>query len=154
MPADFFGYSRTVSPNGTVMSSELATLSMGGIMSLVQQATGTYAQTVNAKFEAGSANLYWVTGQPQGTIQFARLVGTEGFLGGSNWSQIQGQCGSLVGLTLGSQGTSGCTTVQPINGATLSFTNGVPEQITVSFQAGLLDVTEGASIRVATMNRS
>ena len=145
---DFYGYSRDVKPNGQVTSSEFATLSIDGHMDLVQQVQATYMQTVNAKFEVGSPTLYWVTGQPQGTITFARLVGKGGFF--SKFSSLKGSCGKVVGLKVGLDGSGGCTTVQA-SGNTVSFDGGVAEQVSLSFQAGVLEVTEGATVRVASM---
>jgi hypothetical protein len=149
---DFFGYSRTVQPNGQLASSELATLSIGstGQMALVQQVSAMYGQQVNAKFVIGSPTLYWVTGQPQGTISFGRLVGANGYL--ADLSALQNTCGQILQLTLGLNGTGACAAQVAASGA-INFSGGVPEQVSFSTQAGLLEITEGASIRVASMSQ-
>lgn len=147
---DFFGYSREVKPNGQITSSEFATLYMGGKMDLVQNVTAQYGQSVNAKFEVGSPTLYWVTGQPQGAVNFGRLVGRGGFL--SRFNELKESCGKIVKLRLGLDGTGGCTAAQNTNGGTINFDGGVAESIQIQFSAGTLEVSEGASIKVASMS--
>lgn len=149
MATDFFGYTRDVNPNGQLATSEWATLSLGSKMSLVQSASWSYQQTVNPKYEAGSAALYWAVGQPSGTIQFSRAVGKGGFL--SNFGTLRNSCGTLVNLSVGLDGTGGCPSASP-GGKAIQFTGGVCQNITGSFQSGMLDVTEGATIMVATMS--
>lgn len=149
---DYFGYQRTVEPNGAIVSSEYATLSLGGgKMALVQTVRATYGQTVTAKFEVGSPTLYWITGQPVGQIELGRLVAKGGFLEG--FSSLENSCGSVIPVTLGLDGTGGCSVGEGGGGSGLQFSGGVPEQVTVQFQAGLLEISEGCSIKVASMTR-
>jgi hypothetical protein len=152
MAQDFFGYVRDVQANGSVLTSEFATINLGGgIIRLVQSVNATYAQNVQAKFEAGSPTLYWVTGQAQGTIQMGRLLGREGWLSG--FTAFENACGELRSLTIGLDGNSGCAAVAPANNSNLRFTDAVPQQITINFNVGGLEVTEGITIRAATMSR-
>src|ERR1700761_7118098 len=51
---------------------------------LIQNATCAYQHNVQPRFEAGSHNLYWVTGQSMGTLQLGRLIGDAGILAGIN----------------------------------------------------------------------
>lgn len=148
MAQDFFGYTRDVNANGQIATSEWATLSIGSRMSLVQSANWSYQQTVNPKYEAGSAALYWVQGQPSGTIRFSRAVGKGGFL--SAFSDLRNSCGSLLNLSIGLDGEGGCVKAG-FGGSAIQFSGGVAQSVEGSFQAGLLDVTEGANIMCATM---
>ena len=147
---DILGYRRDVKPNGQIYSSEFATISMGGRMSLVQSVQATYGQTITPKFEVGSPTLYWLTGQPMGQVEIGRLVGQGGFM--SAFGSIENSCGTLLGLKIGLDGTGGCTAAQS-GGAGLSFDGGVVASLTFSFSAGALEVTEGASIQVASMRK-
>ena len=148
---DILGYRRDVRPNGQIFSSEFATITMGGRVSLVQQVQATYGQTVTPKFEVGSPTLYWLTGQPMGQVQIGRLVGRGGFL--NSFGGVENSCGTLLSVKLGLDGTGGCSAAQGGGGSGLSFDGGVVENLTVSFQAGDLEVNEGAVIRVASMRR-
>jgi hypothetical protein len=149
MATDFFGYNRDVKPNGQIASSEFATLSLGSRMALVQSVQATYSQSVNSKFEVGSPTLFWVTGQPQGNIQFSRLVGKGGFL--SAFGELENACGKVIGVAIGLDGTGGCSAVTNAGGRGVQFSGGVPENINISFSAGTLEVSEGAALRVASM---
>jgi len=119
-------------------------------MSLVQSVTWSYQQTVNPKYEAGSAALFWVQGQPSGSINFTRAVGKGGFL--DAFSKLGNTCGTLVNLTIGLDGQGACAEAA-VSGKPIQFSGGVVQSIQGSFQSGLLDVTEGATILVATMSR-
>ena len=152
MSTDFFGYSREVKPNGQITSSEFATLYMGGKMDLVQNVTAQYGQSVNAKFEVGSPTLYWVTGQPQGSVNFGRLVGRGGFL--SRFGELKDSCGKIVKLHIGLDGTGGCTAAQGAGGSGVNFDGGVPESLQIQFSAGTLEVSEGVAIKVASLMTS
>ena len=149
---DYWGYDREVKPNGFIASSELATIAIGGgnNIQLVQQVTAQYAHMVSAKFESGSPTLYWLTGQPQGTISFSRLVGQEGFL--SSLSGLAGQCGSVIGVTLGLGGTGGCAAATISGGKSARFSGAVPESLNIAWQAGTLECQEGAAIKVASLD--
>jgi len=148
---DILGYRRDVKPNGQIYSSEFATISMGGKMSLVQQVQASYGQTVAPKFEVGSPTLYWLTGQPIGQVQIGRLVGRGGFF--STFGSLENSCGKLLGLRIGLDGNGGCTSEQQSADGGISFDGGVVANITASFGAGDLEVQEGATIQVASMRR-
>lgn len=148
---DILGYSRDIRPNGQIFSSEFATISMGGRMALVQGVQASYGQTVTPKFEVGSPTLYWLTGQPMGQVQIGRLVGRGGFF--DSFGTVEDSCGSLIGLKIGLDGTGGCTAAQGGGGSGLSFDGGVVANLTASFNAGDLQVQEGATIQVASMRR-
>lgn len=146
--SDFFGYERKVRPNGTIATSELATIKVGGNrISLVQNVNASYQQMVAPKFEAGSATLYWVLGQPQGTIQMQRLVGNGGFL--DEFRGIGDNCGELTDVSIGLDG-DGCAVVN--TGSKVAFRDAVPESVSISFNVGGLQVAESLSLRAAFMD--
>lgn len=154
MPTDFFGYSRDVKPNGQLVSSEFATIAIGGgdKIPLVQQVSATYEHQVMPKFESGSPTLFWLTGQAQGTIAFSRLIGQEGFL--SSLKGLSGQCGSLIGVTLGLDGKGACSAASTPSGGKAKFSGAIPQQISINWTAGALEVQEGATIRVSTLDKA
>lgn len=147
---DFFGYSREVKPNGQLISSEYATLSVGGKgrVTLVQAVQATYGQRAEPKFEAGSSNLYWVTGQPMGEITMGRLVGSDGL---SGIRMLEGGCGSLRSIKIGFDGQGGCAEAV-VAASGLNFRDAVPVSVGVSFTAGQLEVGENFSLRCAHMS--
>ena len=149
---DFYGYERDVKANGYLMSSEFATIAIGGAarIPLVQQVTAQYQHQVTPKFESGSPTLFWLTGQPQGTVSFARLVGQEGFL--TSLKALANSCGSLIGVTLGLDGTGGCVGAGSTSATKARFSGAVPDAIQISWAAGSLEVQEGATIRVAMLD--
>lgn len=151
---DFWGYDREVKPNGFIASSELATIAIGGSgpITLVQQVTAQYAHMVSAKFESGSPTLYWLTGQPQGSINFSRLVGHEGFL--ASLSALAGQCGSVIGVKLGLDGKGGCSGAASTGGANAKFSGAVPESLSIAWTAGTLECQEGSAIKVASLDKA
>jgi hypothetical protein len=140
----YFGYNRNTS--GTVATSEHATVSFGGggKLKLVQTVEAAYAQRVEARFEAGSADMYWVTGQPQGTISFSRMVTT----GDSLLSGYDVPCGEVSSIAIGMDGTS----CKPAGGGRLTFKDGVVERVGVSVQVGSLQVAESVQMKVATLS--
>jgi hypothetical protein len=149
---DFWGYDREVQPNGYIASSELATITIGDAsrITLVQNVTATYTHMVSAKFESGSPTLFWLSGQPQGSITFSRLVGKEGFL--ASLSGLSGKCGSVVGVTLALNGTGGCSGSAATGGKSARFSGAIPESLNIAWQAGTLECQEGAGLKVATLD--
>ena len=150
MPKDFLGYDRNIMPNGSVMSSEYATIALGSSrISLVQSVTAEYAQMTTPKYESGSPTLYWLTGQPSGAITMGRLVGKEGFL--KSLASLHNSCGSLIGVTLGLNGTGACIASASAK-TPLTFQGAVPNSLSISWSAGTLEVQEGCRIAVASLS--
>lgn len=147
---DFFGYSRKVTAPGTALPSEFATLTLGddaASVLLLQSAQISYAHTVQPFFEIGSADLYWVTGQPMGSAQIGRAVGQEGFL------QKFGKgtaCAKVQSLSLGVKKTGGCVEITS-SGKGVNLLNCMPESIMISVQAGALQMQEGMTLKVGTL---
>jgi hypothetical protein len=147
---DYWGYNRTVEPNGTLVSSEHATFDLGGRMALVQQVSANYAQNIMPKFEAGSATLRWLTGQAQGVINMDKLVGKEGFF--EAFAALVDSCGSLQTVKIGLSGDAGCAAAITPGGRTINYSGAVPAEVRTRFSAGQLEVQEGTTLRAAVMN--
>lgn len=152
---DIYSYKREASSaraDGGLASAEFAVLDLAGSeVRLVQQFSANYTHAVNAKFESGSANLYWQTGQPQGTVNFSRLVGMNGFMEGFEKS-LDGSCGSLTTLNVGMDGESACTVGAAPTGS-LNFGGAIPTAYNLTWTAGALDITEGLQIRVSSLSK-
>lgn len=147
--SDVFGYERTgVSDPGQVLSSDHALINVGGKVRLVQNVNGAYQHRVEPKFEAGSPNLYWVTGQASGTLEIGRLLGN-GDLGTD--LTTGDSCGVLETLTLSMTGKS-CS-AQTGGSQEFNFSGAVVQSYTISFSVGNLDVQEGLRIMVAELER-
>ncbi len=147
---DFFGYSRKVTAPGTALPAEFATLTLGddaAAVLLLQSAQINYAHTVQPFFEIGSANLYWVTGQPMGSAQIARAVGQEGFLQKFGRGSA---CARVQSLQLGLKSTGGCVEVTS-SGKGVNLLNCMPESIMISVQAGALQMQEGMTLKIGTL---
>lgn len=147
MATDFFGSEKTVKANDQIVTGELCSLSIGGNVSLLQQATATYQRQIMPMFEAGKTTTYYLTGQSEGTISATAAVGKAGFF--KNFGGSGGNCGKVdkLAFTLGSSG--GCSVSAS---GSLSFTNGLIENVGIQLQAGFTAVTNSMQIRVGTMN--
>jgi hypothetical protein len=147
MAEDFFGVDRTVTPSGSIATSELGTISLnnGANLTLVQSVTWQYQQQVNPMFEAGSPTLYLVQGQSQGNVDVTRAVGDGGL--GTQLKAASG-CGVLIPVTIGLDGT-GCANISGKNA--LKFGGGVARQYGGSISTQGLSVTENLSIFVSSL---
>lgn len=144
--ADIFGYSREVQSD-SIVSSDFAKISVGGQIGLVQQFNATYQRRIEPRFEVGSSNLYWVHGQPQGSIQLSKLVGTGGLLEGISLEQ----CGKIDSVSLDITGGGACA---PGGQGSLSFSGAMVQSINFVAQASNLDITTGVTILCAEMTKS
>lgn len=159
---DFFGYNRA--KVGTyIYSSDYAALyfsndpggtSMPAIKAgLVQNAALAYQHNVQPRFEAGSHELYWLTGQSVGTLQMGRLVSDRGMLadiqhGGSPTDVRKGVLGT-VEFKMGRIGMEGIAVKQDVlmlNGCVLSSYG-------VAFNVGGLEVQESLTIQTALVRK-
>jgi hypothetical protein len=151
---DFLAYERNVVPNGQLFSAEFATISLGSgsRMGLVQNVQASYGHSVNARFESGSATLFWQTGQPQGQIQAGRLVGRGGFF--SAFTELQDTCGRIIGVRIGLDGEGGCAAASTMDrGRALSFDGVVLENLSMGWSAGGLDINESVAMRAASLRQ-
>ena len=150
---DFYGYEREIKPNGQLVSSEFATLAIGdqgsasSEMSLVQGVQASYQQRAEPKFEAGSANLYWVAGQAMGDISMSRLVGASGMKG---IASMQGGGGVLKALKIAFNGEGSLESATSAAGG-LRFAGAIPLNIGITFSAGALEIGESVTVRAASM---
>lgn len=143
--SSIFNTTRTAKATGEISSSEYAKVTLGGIVSLGQSVSGNYNRQISTIFEIGNPNIYWVGGHEQGTLSISRLVGKNGFF--HNISP--GACGEIspVGVDLSA---GQCTT----GGSGLSFQDVIAEGLTWTISSGALEITEGVSLRFATLSRS
>lgn len=156
MPLDFFGYTRQ-RPGAHIMSSEYAAILMSNSqttapsnrLGLVQGATVAYGHRVMPIFEAGSSELYWLTGQPSGTIGIERVVG-DNFVAGLQGLAQPGSSSQLL-----NQGAIGEVDfkagVSTINQTVLRFGGCVLSGMTWSTSVGSLSIATQMKIEVALL---
>lgn len=144
MATDFFGHNREIKSSNQLASSEYAVLTVSGKVDLCQSVNIDYGQDIRPIYEVGSPSVYFVAGHAQGTVSFGRLAGAGGL-----FSNVSGAaCGVISSLSL-EIGAGGCYAG---GGGSVSFEGGFVERINLSMQAGAIEITEGATIRVATMS--
>lgn len=148
MATDFYGYDREISPNGTVMTSEMAVITFGGsTMGLAQSITGSYKQTIAPAFEIGSPNMAFVAGQPMGSLEITRLCGKEGFL--KSFTGVKGSgCGALLDVSINAQ--SSCASAQ-VSGGSVRWSSAMASNVSISSNAQGLQVTESISLMCGMM---
>lgn len=143
---NFFGVNRTVRPAAQIASSEYAAIKIGsGGGALGQRVQGTYTRQIQTIFEIGQTDVYWIAGRDQGSLSFDRLVGGVGFYSG--WSPDE--CGMITPVAID---TAAGQCVAGAGG--LRFDGCMIENLTFGMNAGSLEINEGVTMRVASMNRS
>lgn len=148
MATEFFGYQRTGNAIAQVVSSEYATISAGGgAISLVQQFQADYQQEIRPVFAVGDANLYWVTGHPQGSLSIVRMAGKSGFFS----SFKAGACGRVDSISVNASKGQVCAG-NVGGGGTVTFTGGMIQGLQLNMQAGRVEIMEGVTIKVASLN--
>ena len=159
---DFFGYERA-KVGQYIYSSDYAALyfanSAGGSAvsaskaGLVQSAAMSYQHNVQPRFEAGSHELYWLTGQSLGTLQVGRLVGDKGILDNIRYGNAVNDIrkGILGGVEfkIGRLGLTGVTVKQEV----LILSGCVLAAYGISFNVGGLEVQESMTIQTALVKR-
>lgn len=145
MSNSIFNTTRQTRSRGQVASSEYALVTIGARTELGQNINGTYTRQIQTIFEIGSPNILWLAGHEQGTLSFSRLVGSRGFFSG--WEG--NECGEIrpVSVQLG-----GGPCVAAASGG-LRFGGTMIEAVNFTMQAGTLEITEGISLRVASLSR-
>lgn len=147
---DFFGYSRRITEPGAALPSEFATIAFGDDAAhvlLLQQFRLAYKHQVEPRYEIGSADLYWVTGQPMGEVSIGRAVGQEGFLAKFGRGTA---CAKVQTLSVGMKEKGGCIEAKT-QGKGFNLLNCMPTQVTIDIQAGQLQMQEGISFLVGTL---
>lgn len=159
---DFYGYERA-NAGQYLLSSDYAAIyfanTAGGASvsasraGLVQSAGVSYQHAVQPRFEAGSHELYWLTGQAQGAVQIGRLISDKGILDGVRHGRGTNDIrkGVLGGVEfkIGRLGLQGISIKQEV----LILSGCVLQQYSVSFSVGGLEVAEGMSIQCAMLKR-
>ena len=141
---DIFNYNRTSKSSGQVASSEFAVISMGGKQSLVQSVTVSYGQQIQPITQIGDVNIYLMAGRAQGSVNATKLVGGGGFLSG--WAGRE--CGKITPMSVNmSGGRCGFT-----GKGSLSFDGGVLESVNITLSAEQLQISESATIKIASMS--
>lgn len=159
---DFFGYERA-NVGQYIYSSDYAALyfsnAAGGAVAnagkagLVQRATVAYQHNVQPRFEAGSHELYWLTGQALGSVQVGRLIGDRGILDGvmhgANPNDLRKGVLGAVEFKIGRIGLEGVSVRQEV----LVLSGCVLSAYGISFDVGGLDVQESLTIQTALVKR-
>lgn len=147
MATDFFGSEKTIKVNDQIVTGELCSLSISGFVSLLQNATASYQRQIMPMFEAGKTTTYYLTGQSEGTISATAAVGKSGFF--KNFNNTGGNCGKVdkLAFTLGNGGSCAVSA-----SGSLSFSNGLIENVGIQLQAGFTAVTNSMQIRVGMMS--
>ena len=150
------GYKREKAQDAMrLISSDHATLKMANgsgesQIHLVQNARVQFQHQVTPRFEAGSAELYWLVGQSQGTVTIGRAVSKSGFF--SNLSPSDAASGDLVTFTLDTTTRKGPgVKVEASPQDTLTFKNGVIAGLGANIATQGLDVSEEVTINFADL---
>ncbi len=144
---DFFGHEKTVKANDQIITSEFAAFSANGRVSLVQSVQASYTRDIQPVFEAGSSTIYYLSGNSQGQISVNAAVGKKGFF--TNFKNIKSTCGKIDRVSIDLLSGGRCA-VGASGGVT--FTGAMAEGFQIAFTAGPVAVTEGATIRVASLD--
>jgi hypothetical protein len=148
--ANILGYNRTKDTK-RLISSDFAAISLDSSaeLGLVQQASAQYSHQVIPRFEAGSSNLFWVTGQSQGTVTLGRAVSQDGFFGSLRPQDAAG--GTLVKLNINMKNANLQNQVKTGAGKSIHFTGGIIAAMSSQISAASLDVSESVTINCAEM---
>jgi hypothetical protein len=148
MAKDFLSYERQTKSK-EIFSSDFATVSFGDEKArLVQSVQGNYGHRVEPRYEAGSSALYWVNGQPSGTVNINRLVGTKGWFAGLRDANIA--CALFKPITVKLDGDGNCDLTAEED--TIKMEDVILQNVAFNFSAGGLDVTESLSFQVSKMS--
>lgn len=143
---DIFNYNRNTQATAQIASSEFARITLGGATNLMQQFQLQYGQQIETVLVLGDSNIYWVPGRPQGIINAGNLVGANGFFEGLRDTQ----CGKLTPINVTLDGGR----CQVSSKGSLDFDAGIIESFSLSMSAQSMQITQGVSVRVASMRAS
>jgi hypothetical protein len=150
MAEDFLGYDRTTSSK-EILSADFATISFGDEKArLVQSVQGQYGHKVEPRFEAGSSTLYWVNGQPQGNVSMGRVVGTKGWF--HEFVGADAACALFKPVTVRLDGDNLCDL--DIENGSIKMEDVILQNISFSFSAGQLSISENVTMLVSKMTTS
>lgn len=165
---DFYGYSRSgsnrflystdyasvVFDNTGVVAQSGDALTRTGHIGLVQSVTAVYQHRVEPRFEAGSSELVWLTGQARGMMEMGRLVSDQGLLAGVSHGQAPGNIGNgaIGGVQL--HIARGSTIVRAADAKNHLVLKGcVMSSYSLTFATGGLEVAEMVRIECALVKR-
>ena len=145
---DIFGYDREVKDK-EILSSDNISMDLGeGKIALLQQVTAQYDHQIKPVYEVGSSALYFVNGQPMGSISFANIVGKSGFFNGFG---LGGQaCGELKTISINAVADSNCDYEIERN-STIKFEGAILKQIEFRVTAGEMFASTNGTFLVAKM---
>lgn len=160
MNVDVLGYDREIAGE-FIMSSDYSAIFFAGLpgqtasrLGLLQSASLSYQHNVQPRFEGGSANLFWLTGQSMGSLQIGRLVGQAGILVGVSYladrNTLAKAAVSSVEMKLGRLGLTDVQVRQDV----LGLKGCVFQNMTFGYGTGSFDVQESFSILAAMLTRS
>jgi hypothetical protein len=142
---DILGSEKNVQVNKQIVTSEFASLSIGGNMALVQSFTGRYGREIAPIYAAGSSTVYFVPGPSTGSIEASAAVGKTGFF--ANFKNTN--CGTVSNISVSVKGAGKCA-VQATG--TVRFSDGLLQNLGLQFAAGpSAIVTESVSVFVGAM---
>ena len=147
---DIFGYDVDVKEK-QVVAARNAALDLGdGRIALVQSISGDYGHTTNTVYEAGSSSVYFINGNPQGSLNYDTLVGTDGWFAGI--VNKSGLCATIRSINVDLMGNvdSNCD-VQVKSKANIKFEGALLEQISFSVQASQLQISNSGRFRCAKL---
>lgn len=115
----------------------------------------SYQHAVLPRFEAGSSELYWVTGQSKGDVSVGRLVAYNGMIDGIRPGQGTSnlQNGILGGINIKIGKMSGALRAVSLPQSQMVLAGCVLAGYTCSFTTGALEVSEQLGIQVAFMKQ-
>lgn len=145
---DILGYTRDYKEK-ELLSSDYAVLRLkdGDKTGLVQNCQATYQHNVQQRYESGSSTVLFVRGQPQGSMQVGRLVGTKGWFAGVDTGDAA--CGELGTITASLDGDGQCQITA--NQSSLKFDGAILQSLALTFGAGQLEITDSCQFLVASM---
>jgi hypothetical protein len=142
MANDILGYDRTANAPGTVMTGDYALLDLGGRVGLLQQVSVEYGQQVETFREVGSADLFWITGEPMGSLTAASAVSNKGFFDGLP----KGICGSIEKAVVSLGGKGNCAAANVTSSSALHIKDAVTKGLGVQISAGSRPITQNISM--------
>lgn len=165
---DFYGYTRSgtnqflystdyasvIFDNTGIVPQSGGSLTPAGNIGLVQSVNCVYQHNVQARFEAGSSQLFWLAGQARGVMDMGRLVSSNGLLDGVSFGGTpQGiGNGAIGGVNL--QLSKGKTTVNASDAKShLVLKACVLSSYSVTFATGGLEVAEMIRIECGLVKR-
>lgn len=155
---DFFGYTRH-NAGKYLPTSDYSALyfanTAGGTgtpskrAGLVQSTAVSYQHRVEPRFEIGSSDIYWVTGQAMGAVTMNRVVGERGFfdgvqVGGAGASLEKGVIGTVEFKAGGQVG---------LKQDVITMTGCVLQGFGINSSVGGLEVSEGITVNVGMMQK-